>query len=98
MDTITLIGLLAAVCTTISFLPQTIKTIKTQNTRDLSLTMYLVFTIGLAMWMVYGILLVNWPIIIANGVTMIFTAIILYLILRNKVLDKKQLPLVEKKY
>lgn len=79
MDWITIIGLLAATGTTTSFLPQTIRTIKTKHTRDLSLGMYAILTTGVFLWLVYGILIKNMPIIIANAISFVFTTIILIL-------------------
>lgn len=76
---IKLIGMLAATCTTISFLPQAIKVIKTRHTKDLSLLMYTFFTTGVLLWLVYGILNNQLPVILANSVTFIFAAIILIL-------------------
>ena len=84
MDLFTIIGLLAAVCTTISFVPQAIRTIKTKHTKDLSLAMYSIFTTGVFLWLAYGILVKDLPIILANGVTLIFTATILFLIIKYK--------------
>ncbi len=84
MELITLLGLVAATCTTISFLPQAIKTIKTKHTKDLSLGMYTVLTTGVFLWFLYGILIQNLPIILANGITLVFTATILFLIIKYK--------------
>ena len=84
MNLVTILGLVAAICTTISFLPQAIKTIKTKQTKDLSLGMYLVLTTGILLWIVYGILIGDLPIILANGITFIFTATILFLIIKYK--------------
>jgi MtN3 and saliva related transmembrane protein len=77
MNWITLLGLAAAACTTISFLPQAIKTIKTKDTRSLSLGMYAILVIGIALWAIYGIIIKDWPLIIANVITVIFSGIIL---------------------
>jgi MtN3 and saliva related transmembrane protein len=66
-----LIGSIAAILTTIAFVPQVIQIWKTRSARDVSLPMYLVFTTGLALWLVYGVLVMSWPIIIANIVTII---------------------------
>lgn len=84
MEYITILGLIAATCTTISFLPQAIKTIKTKHTKDLSLGMYFVLTAGIFLWLIYGILLKNLPMILANGISFIFTATILFLIIKHK--------------
>ena len=84
MDLFTIIGLVAAVCTTISFVPQAIRIIKTKHTKDLSLTMYSILTTGVFLWLAYGILVKDLPIILANGITLIFTATILFLIIKYK--------------
>ena len=84
MDYIVIIGLIAATCTTAAFVPQAIKTIKTRETKDLSLGMYLMFTIGVFLWLVYGIFIKNVPIIAANVVTLMFTTTILFMIVRFK--------------
>lgn len=84
MNLITILGLVAATLTTISFLPQAIKTIKTKQTKDLSLGMYSVLTTGVFLWFLYGILIRDLPIILANGITLIFTAAILFLIIKYK--------------
>ena len=84
MDTFTIIGLVAATCTTISFLPQAIRTIKTKHTKDLSLSMYLILTSGVFLWLVYGILVKDLPLIIANAITFAFTFTILILKIKYK--------------
>lgn len=71
------IGYLAALCTTLAFLPQAVKTIKSRDTRGISLSMYVVFTLGVFLWLVYGLLLENYPIIVANAVTFLLAATIL---------------------
>ena len=82
MALIDLVGFVAAVCTTISFLPQAIKIIKTKHTEDLSLGMYLILTIGIFLWLLYGILIWDFPIILANGITLMFTVPILIFIIK----------------
>jgi len=77
MNSITLLGMLAAFCTTISFLPQALKTIQTKNTSGISLSMYALFTFGTLFWLLYGLLSHNLPVSIANGVTLLFATIIL---------------------
>ncbi|MBU0457194.1 MAG: SemiSWEET transporter [Nanoarchaeota archaeon] len=84
MVLVTLLGLLAAACTTISFLPQAIKTIKTKQTKDLSLIMYTILTIGIILWLIYGFFIKDLPIILANGITLIFSVTILILIIKYK--------------
>ena len=77
-----IVGSIAATLTTIAFLPQAIQVIKTKSTRDISLVMYLVFTIGVAFWLTYGILLGAVPIIIGNIVTLILALIVLLMKLK----------------
>ena len=74
----TVIGLLAALCTTIAFLPQVIKTWKAKSARDLSLGMFSIFAIGVILWLIYGIRLGELPIIIANTVTLLLIIVLLY--------------------
>ena len=80
MSTIaTVIGLTAAVCTTAANLPQLKKAWTTGQTDDLSLKTLLLFGSGLALWVVYGIFQVDVVIILANGVSLLFLSVILYL-------------------
>lgn len=77
MSTQDLIGYTAAALTTGSFLPQAILTLRTRDTRGISLAMYGAFTAGVALWLVYGIALGEWPIVVANAVTLVLAATIL---------------------
>jgi MtN3 and saliva related transmembrane protein len=79
VEPVTVIGLIAAACTTFAYVPQAIKIIKTKDTKSLSLIMYVIMTVGIMLWLSYGILLKDLPIIIANTVTLIFAGIILVL-------------------
>jgi MtN3 and saliva related transmembrane protein len=63
------IGTIAACLTTASFVPQVWHTLRTRDVSGISLGMYSLFTVGVALWLVYGILLTAWPIIIANLIT-----------------------------
>ena len=81
---ITLVGLAAAFCTTISFLPQAVKTIRTKDTASISLSMYALFTVGTLLWFIYGLFTSNVPVYLANGVTLVFAMIILGYKLRYK--------------
>jgi len=74
---VTLIGLGAAFCTTIAFLPQAIKTWRTRSTEDISLGMFLTFSIGTLLWLIYGLLLHDIPLIAANGITLVLALTIL---------------------
>lgn len=87
MDRITLIdvvGTLAATLTTIAFLPQVIKTLRTRRTRDISTSMWTLFSAGVALWLVYGLLLTAWPIIVANLLTLVLAGIVLGVKLSNR--------------
>lgn len=79
MSLITLLGLVAATCTTLSFLPQALKIIKTKETGGISLMMYVLLECGLFLWLVYGILIKNLPLMLANGVALLFSSIVLIL-------------------
>ena len=79
---IDLIGYLAACLTTFSFIPQALKTFRTRDVSGISLSMYGAFTAGVAMWLVYGLLIMAWPIVIANVVTLSLALSILAMKLR----------------
>lgn len=84
MDYVTLIGFLAGILVTVSFVPQVIKAWKTKHTRDISLIMFILFTTGVFLWLVYGIFLNSLPIILANTVTFILALSILILKIKYK--------------
>lgn len=76
------IGYVAAALTTLSFLPQAIKTLRTRDTSGISLGMYSVFTVGVACWFGYGLVLGSWPMIVSNLLTLGLSAVILVMKLR----------------
>jgi len=78
------IGFFAAFCTTIAFLPQAIKVYKSKSTKDISLYMFLIFTIGVLSWLIYGIIISNLPVILANAVTLALSLFILIYKLKYK--------------
>jgi MtN3 and saliva related transmembrane protein len=78
MDSYTIIGLAAGFCTTMAFLPQAVKTWRSKSAKDLSLGMYLIFCTGVVLWLTYGILISDLPIIITNLVTLLLAISILY--------------------
>ncbi|MCL5024775.1 MAG: SemiSWEET transporter [Nitrospirae bacterium] len=82
-DWVTLIGLLAAAFTTVSYFPQVMKTLRTRHTKDISLLMYVILAAGLFLWFIYGLILNDLPIIAANGVTFILALTILVLKIRH---------------
>jgi MtN3 and saliva related transmembrane protein len=71
------LGYLAASLTTASFLPQAWLTFRTRNVSGISLSMYAVFTLGVLLWLVYGLMLKAWPLIVANTITLVLAAGIL---------------------
>lgn len=77
MNLTDLIGSLAACLTTLSFVPQAWLSFKTRDVSGVSLTMYGVFTVGVALWLAYGWLLGAWPMVIANAITLVLALMIL---------------------
>ena len=77
-----LIGYLAAALTTLSFLPQALHTFRTRDVSGISLGMYSTFTLGVALWLAYGVVLAAWPIVAANAVTLALSGGILAMKLR----------------
>lgn len=80
---ITAIGLVAASLTTIAFVPQVIKTWRSRSAKDLSLGMFGIFSMGVLLWLTYGLLVNDLPIILANTFTLILSSIILYFKVRH---------------
>jgi MtN3 and saliva related transmembrane protein len=79
---IKLLGFAAATCTTVAYAPQFIKVSKTRSTEDISLGMFLVMVLGLALWLAYGLLSGDGPLIASNAVTMLLAGGILVMKLR----------------
>lgn len=79
-----LVGSLAAVLTTVSFVPQAWHTFRTRDVSGISLGMYSVFACGVALWLLYGLLLGAWPIVVANAVTLGLAVAILAMKLRYR--------------
>jgi MtN3 and saliva related transmembrane protein len=83
------IGFLAAILTTFSFLPQAVLTLRTRKTDEISLTMYLMFNLGVVCWLLYGLVLDNLAIILANSVTLLFALPILAVKSSNKLAGRE---------
>ncbi len=66
----TIIGYIAGTLTTVAYLAQVLRTLKHRRTKDISLSMYLMLCTGIGLWLVYGIFIHSWPVIIANAVTL----------------------------
>ena len=77
MDATTLIGLTAAFCTTAAFIPQVIQILRTGNVDGISLLMYSIFTCGVAMWLTYGIIVDDLPMLLANLITLVLAMAVL---------------------
>jgi MtN3 and saliva related transmembrane protein len=78
------LGLLAGALTTAAFVPQVIKTWRTRSTHDISVWMFTLFNVGLLLWLVYGVRIGSWPIVVANTVTLGLALTILYFKIRFK--------------
>jgi len=84
METSGIIGLLAGLTTTFAFLPQIIKTFRTKETKNISLTMYVIYMIGVLMWFVYGYLIGEIAILVSNSFSFVFGLSMLYLKIKHK--------------
>lgn len=78
------IGVLAGVFTTLGVLPQIIKAVRTKKVKDVSPLMFVVLCIGVGLWTVYGILKMDWPIILTNGISFLLNAYMLLIIVTQK--------------
>ena len=78
-----LLGFAAAALTTLAFVPQVVRSWRTRVTRDVSLGMFLVMTTGIALWLAYGALIGDWPLIVANGVGFLLSLTVLILKIRH---------------
>jgi MtN3 and saliva related transmembrane protein len=77
MNIVSLVGSAAALCSTASFAPQAIKIIRTRKTKDISTGMYALTVTAFVAWTAYGVLLMQWPLIVANGICLVLSAFIL---------------------
>ena len=85
MDRLTMtLGIVAGFCTTLSLVPQIIKAYRTKRTEDLSLGMFCLLALGVAMWFVYGVLISALPVIITNAITFVLVVYIIIMKLRYK--------------
>jgi MtN3 and saliva related transmembrane protein len=79
-----IIGYLAAFLTTVAFVPQTYRALKSKDLSSISLNMYLLFTFGVILWIYYGHSTESWPVLIANVITLILSSIILVLKIKDQ--------------
>lgn len=82
MTLMDIVSLVAGTLTTVSFLPQAIKTIRSRDTKGISLFMYVIFTAGVLLWLIYGLATSQWAIIISNLITFLLASVILVLKIR----------------
>ena len=89
-----ILGFCAAALTTGSFLPQALLTLRTRDVSGISFSMYSAFTAGVALWLVYGVLLGKWPIVVANAVTLCLASTILFIKIaeERKLQKRKEAP------
>lgn len=85
-----IVGYLAGICTAIVFLPQSIKTIKTKDVQGLSFGSYMIYCIGMILWIVYGIYLNSIQMMLFNAVSLFFAAIVLYIIIEQRLRKKSK--------
>ena len=79
-----IIGSIAAVLTTVAFLPQALHSWRTRDLSGISLPMYSLFSLGVAFWLAYGLMIVSWPVIIANGTTLVLACAVLLLKIQHR--------------
>jgi len=83
MTGVTALGLLAGAVTTVAFVPQVMKTFRTRSTHDISLWMFSILVAGIAAWLVYGVVIHDVPLMLANAVTLLLAGTILVFKIRN---------------
>lgn len=83
-----IVGFIAGICTAIVFLPQSIQTVRLKSTKGLSLTSYVIYNIGMICWITYGWYMSSIQMIVFNSISLIFSAIILYMIIKDKMHKK----------
>jgi MtN3 and saliva related transmembrane protein len=83
MFDVTAIGLVAGTLTTLAFVPQVVKTVRTGSTADISLGMFLILVAGIAAWLIYGAIIGDLPLILANAVTLVLAGTILVFKIKN---------------
>lgn len=81
---IDLVGALAAILTTTAFFPQAIKTIRTRDTSGLSMTMYALLMSGVSLWLLYGLFLGNWPLIVANAIVLVPQTVVMAMLVLSQ--------------
>ncbi len=90
MDSIQILGIVSGTLTTLAFFPQAYKIIKTKQTKDISLLMYSILITGISLWIVYGFMRQDLPVILANCITLIPSGVILGMKIKNRKTDKTE--------
>ncbi|WP_223815987.1 SemiSWEET transporter [Adhaeribacter rhizoryzae] len=78
MDMVQILGLVAGACTSLAAVPQLVKTWKTKEVENISMKMFLFYVVGMSMWLTYGIIKSDLPIIITNAIALTFHALMLF--------------------
>jgi MtN3 and saliva related transmembrane protein len=89
MNFTNLLGTSAAILTSVAFVPQVLKILKTRNTSGISLIMYTLFVAGVACWLAWGLLMNQTPVVIANAVTLVLSSAVLILKIRAVLLGRE---------
>lgn len=97
MDWVEIVGALAGTLTTIAFIPQVIKTWRSRSAEDISLFMFLLFSTGVALWLVYGFAIGSIPVIAANTITLLLALSILALKIRYMWLQQHRLRQIDRR-
>lgn len=84
MNLTEILGLIAGFLTTMSFIPQVVKTWRSRSARDLSLVMFLLYCVGVFLWMIYGVMIDQLPVILWNIITLILASVILFFKIKFK--------------
>ncbi len=92
MTAVTMLGLLAGTLTTVAFVPQVVKTWRTGATHDISLLMFSIMASGNFAWLLYGAIIRDLPLVLANGVTLVLSSTILFFKIRNSLTGDRPVP------
>ena len=82
MSPVTWLGYAAATCTTVAFVPQVVRILRTRSARDISLSTFTIMTLGVLLWLIYGLIIHDRPLVVANGTTFVLSLAILVMKLR----------------
>jgi MtN3 and saliva related transmembrane protein len=82
VNPVTWLGYAAATCTTVAFVPQVVRILRTRSARDISLSTFTIMTLGVLLWLIYGLIIHDRPLVVANGTTFVLSLAILVMKLR----------------